>query len=92
MLEGILVDLVPMSQTFQDLEHKWNNSESVFFWSVGDRWVVTKAQVEAHQKERREEEEKRAIRAFIFGIQTKDGKPLGLFGSSGCITPTAWDC
>jgi RimJ/RimL family protein N-acetyltransferase len=79
MLEGILVDLVPMSQKFRDLEHRWNNSEAVFFWDVGNRWITSKAQVEARQKKRLEENEDND-EVVIFGVQTKNGTPIGLFG------------
>lgn len=80
MLEGILVDLVPFSKRFSDLEHRWNNSEAVFFWDIGNRWIRTKAEIERRQQERQEEDDGDDSRA-IFGIQTKDGTPMGLLGT-----------
>ncbi|MBN1202155.1 MAG: GNAT family N-acetyltransferase [Anaerolineae bacterium] len=80
MLEGLLVDLVPYGERFHKLEHEWHNNEGVFFWSMGDRWIETQAQIDAGQRERAEEAE-RGSKDVIFGVQTKDGTPIGLFGA-----------
>ncbi len=80
MLEGYLVDLVPFGKTFLDMEHKWLNNESTF-WSGGGEWrIVTKAQVEARHRQWAEERERRGDQGVSFGIQTKDGVPLGYIG------------
>lgn len=78
MLEGLLVDLVPYGQRFAEQDHRWWNNESVFWSSMGDRSVVTKAQAEAEHREWRESTEPHT--GVAFGVQTKDGKPLGYFG------------
>jgi RimJ/RimL family protein N-acetyltransferase len=78
MLEGLLVDLVPYGTQFQDLDHRWHNSEGVFYWAVGGRWFVTRRGVEEHHREQLEELERGNPRV-TFGIQTKAGTPIGLF-------------
>ncbi len=81
MLEGTLVDLVPYSQKFLDQEHRWNNnSDAVFFWDVGNRWFVSKASLERRQQERQDDRHRRETRV-VFGVQTKDGVPIGLLGT-----------
>jgi len=79
MLEGVLVDLVPYSARFTALEHEWLNGEGLFFWAMGGRWLATEAQVKSMQQERAEERAESDLRVF-FGVQTKDGTPIGLFG------------
>jgi RimJ/RimL family protein N-acetyltransferase len=79
MLEGVLVDLVPFGERFKVMEHRWYNSDGVYFWGVGDRWFRSKATVERHQK-RREENRAENENRVTFGVQTKDGTPIGLFG------------
>jgi len=79
MLQGLLVDLVPYSQKFLDQDHKWRNGPGVFFWAMGDQWVVTKANIEAAHR-RHAEQRERGGRRIMFGMQTKDGIPIGLFG------------
>lgn len=74
LAEGLLVDLVPYSQRFLDLEHRWLNDEGVFWWAVGGRWFATKAGLE---RERLEDDHQRHTQ---FGLQTKDGTPIGLVG------------
>ncbi len=77
MLEGLLVDLVPYNKAFADLEPAWRNSEVWFWASVGDRPVISKAQSKRQQEERAEWREQHGWHGAAFGIQTKDGKPLG---------------
>lgn len=79
MLEGVLVDLVPYSARFMAREHEWLNGEGVFFWAMGGRWLPTEAQVRTMQQERAEEGTQGNLRV-VFGVQTKDATPIGLFG------------
>lgn len=78
MFEGILVDLVPYNKQFKDLDHKWRNGPGVFFWAVGGRWFVTHRSMDEMHREMAEEHERGDTR-ILFGIQTKDGTPIGLF-------------
>ena len=73
-LEGLLVDLVPYGDEFKKMEHRWNNSEAVFWASVGERAVMSRASIERRQQERAESGPRHSV---WFGIRTKDGKPLG---------------
>lgn len=77
MIEGLLVDLVPYGTAFDKLEHRWHNNESWFWATAGDRWVQSRADLERNQRERREWVEHNRSQNVWFGIQTKDGKPLG---------------
>ncbi|HEX3051567.1 MAG TPA: GNAT family protein [Aggregatilineaceae bacterium] len=79
MLEGLLVDLVPFGERFMKLEHKWVNGPGVFYWAIGNHWLVTHAEMEAWQRERADDPQWQAQRVS-FGVQTKDGTPIGLFG------------
>jgi RimJ/RimL family protein N-acetyltransferase len=76
-LEGLLVDLVPYGKQFAELEHTWRNSEAWYWATAGDRWIVSKASIERQQQERAEWREKHGANSVWFGIQTKDGQPLG---------------
>jgi RimJ/RimL family protein N-acetyltransferase len=76
-LEGLLVDLVPYGDDFKKMEHRWNNSEAVFWASVGDRGLVSKASIERRQQERAERAESGPHHSVWFGIRTKDGQPIG---------------
>lgn len=77
MLEGLLVDLVPFGKKYEELEHKWRNGEAWFWATEGDRWFVTQANLERHRQERAEWRESHGTHNMWFGIQAKDGKPLG---------------
>ncbi|NDJ76783.1 MAG: GNAT family N-acetyltransferase [Chloroflexi bacterium] len=77
MLDGLLVDLVPWGARFQKLEHKWDNGPAQFWASAGDRSIVTRAALERWQQEHRERMENRPRHGVRFGIQTKDGLPIG---------------
>lgn len=79
MLEGLLVDLVPYSKPFEERHAEWMARESMFWASMGDRWFPTKASVERHQREHREREQHGPRLRVNFGIQAKDGTPLGSF-------------
>jgi RimJ/RimL family protein N-acetyltransferase len=85
MLEGLLVDLVPFGDRFMQMEHKWYNGEGVFYWTVGGRWFTTRADLEAWQRERADDPEWETKRV-TFGVQTKDGTPIGLFGINRLYT------
>jgi RimJ/RimL family protein N-acetyltransferase len=80
MLEGMLVDLVPYGKAFTDLEHKWRNNDASFFGSGGDRYFVTQASVQRMLQEWAEERDRGEDPGVAFGIQTKDGKPIGYMG------------
>ncbi len=81
MLEGLLVDLVPYGDRYLKLEYKWFNAEAVFFWTTGDRWIVSAAEL-AGWHEEREQDTARQVNRIVFGVQTKDGTPIGMFGIS----------
>ncbi|HML24534.1 MAG TPA: GNAT family protein [Aggregatilinea sp.] len=78
MLQGLLVDLVPYGQVYRDLEHTWRNHEASFWSSGGDRPIVTHAELRTHF-ERRAEYQNRPDAGVTFGVQTKDGTPIGFF-------------
>ncbi len=80
MLEGLLVDLVPLNKPFRDLEHKWRNAEASFWASGGERPIVTQNMLEAQYREWAEAKERGQATGVPFGIQAKDGTPLGYFG------------
>ncbi len=79
MLEGLLVDLVPYGKEFLEREPAWHNSEAWFWARVGDRMPVTAAAIQRHRQERAERQERHGSQGVMFGIRTKDGKPLGDF-------------
>jgi RimJ/RimL family protein N-acetyltransferase len=79
MLEGLLVDLVPRGKRFTDLEHKWRNSEASFWSSGGDRRIASQAQITAMLAHWDEERESGRWDNIAFGVQTKDGTPIGGF-------------
>ena len=79
MLEGLLVNLVPYGKTFQDLDHRWLNSEASFWSSGGERHFMSRAMTAARHAQWAEEAE-RPDDGVAFGVQTRDGKPLGFFG------------
>jgi len=77
ILEGLLVDLVPYGNRFLELEHRWHNGEAWFWATAGDYWFETKNQLQRMHQERRERLGEHPSHSVWFGIQTKDGKPLG---------------
>ncbi len=79
MFEGLLVDLVPYGERFMAREHDWFNGPGVYFWTMGGLWFVTQAGITAHQQERAEDRERGDMR-MTFGIQAKDGSPIGRIG------------
>ena len=78
LLEGLLVDLVPYGKRFNELEHGWRNNESWFWATVGERHTISRARIERRQTERAEWAEHGSL-SVMWGIQTKDGQPLGEF-------------
>ncbi len=78
MLEGLLVDLVPYGQAHQARDHAWWNNESSFWASMGEREIVSRAAVERRHREWVEPDQPRT--GVAFGVQTKDGTPIGYFG------------
>ena len=81
MLEGILVDLVPYGSVFEKMNHAWDANESSFWSSAGNRNFSTHASL-ARRREWRDSDEGARYREISvpFGIQSKDGKPLGYMG------------
>ncbi len=86
ILEGLLVDLVPFGARFEAREHDWLNGEGVFYWAVGGRWFVTQAGLERDRAEDRANTHL-ALKFVRFGVQTKDGTPIGLFGVNHLDSP-----
>lgn len=78
LLEGLLVDLVPYGRAFQAREHAWYNNESMFWASMGERELLTRARME--QQRREEAEADQPETGVTFGARTKDGTLIGLFG------------
>ena len=76
MLEGILVDLVPHGERFSAVERGWINSEASFWADAGDRPVWSQAFYEREMASRQE----RPSPSVHFGIQTKNGTPIGEIG------------
>jgi RimJ/RimL family protein N-acetyltransferase len=77
MLEGSLVDLVPYGDRVQEAVLRWVNSEAAFWAEAGDRPVLSQA---AHQRDVASGDEWLAEHPspdVWFGIQTKDGAPVG---------------
>ncbi len=77
MLEGLLVDLVPYGDRYLEQEHTWHNSEAWFWAEAGNRPLPTKAALRRGHEEWLEWREKHADYMVMFGIQAKDGTPLG---------------
>jgi RimJ/RimL family protein N-acetyltransferase len=86
-LTGLLVDLVPYGDKFLAREHHWLNGPAVFYWAVGGRWIVPKTEIKAMQQERRDERDQGDARQ-LWGVQTKDGTPIGLFGVNWVFEPS----
>jgi RimJ/RimL family protein N-acetyltransferase len=78
MLEGLLVDLVPYGEKFRAKDHAWRNNESRFWSGIGDRRFMSQAQIEAEHREWDDYEGSSS--GVAFGVQTKDGQPIGFMG------------
>ena len=79
MLEGLLVDLVPYGREFDAYEHAWLNGPGVYYWAMGGRWFMTHAMLQRWQHEDEAREHPNPSR-IEFGVRTKDGVPIGIFG------------
>ncbi|MCC6800018.1 MAG: GNAT family N-acetyltransferase [Anaerolineae bacterium] len=78
MFEGLLVDLVPYGKRFFALERTWRNNDSAFWSSGGDRHIVSRASIQRMADRWAEEAEQMGpSRGIMFGVQAKDGTPLG---------------
>ncbi|HEX3051568.1 MAG TPA: GNAT family protein [Aggregatilineaceae bacterium] len=77
MLDGLLVDLVPYGSRFWENDSRWWNNDSRFWGSMGNRFILSKAQIERVHQEWRDSPPETGV---PFGIQTKDGKPIGYIG------------
>lgn len=77
MLEGLLVDLVPFGERFLEQGPRWINSEATFWADAGDRPMRSKAAFRRRVEEGRERQAEHPSTGMWFGIQTKDGKPIG---------------
>ncbi|WP_119067194.1 GNAT family N-acetyltransferase [Aggregatilinea lenta] len=86
MLEGLLVDLVPYGDAYKRQEYHWRNSEAWFWATAGDRWFLSREHSERSQRERAERAEQHHWQGIMFGIQSKDGQPLGDIGM-GWVVP-----
>jgi RimJ/RimL family protein N-acetyltransferase len=71
MLQGLLVDLVPYDARFTARDLEWINGPMREWW--GQDGLITAAE----QERRREQRQLQPNRA-AFGIQTKDGRPIGM--------------
>ncbi len=85
MLEGLLVDLVPFGDRYVELEHKWRNNEAWFWATVGDRPFFTESSLKRRHQEHMEWAESHGSHNVMFGIQTKDGKPIGDIGMNWVV-------
>ncbi|MBN2305590.1 MAG: GNAT family N-acetyltransferase [Anaerolineae bacterium] len=85
MLEGLLVDLVPYGDRYKDRQHDWRNSEAWFWLDVGNREFATHASIERDYERYAERQAEHRSPNVTFGIQTKDGKPLGLMSLNWVI-------
>ncbi len=83
MLEGLLVDLVPYGDKFRAKDHDWWNNESHFWSGVGERWFTSQAKIDAEHREWDEYEG--PSYGVAFGVQTKDGTPIGFMGINGLL-------
>ncbi|MBI5959280.1 MAG: GNAT family N-acetyltransferase [Chloroflexi bacterium] len=86
MLSGLLVDLVPFDKTYQDLEHKWRNSEVSFWSSGGERRILTRSTIAAQWQRRAEDRTNNPAPPVTFGAQTKAGLLIGSFGVNWTMT------
>jgi ribosomal-protein-alanine N-acetyltransferase len=83
MLEGLLIDLVPYDARYKAREHDWHNGPGVYYWSMGGQWIVSQAEIDRHHREETGEPERPT--RLRFGMQTKDGTPIGLFGATWIV-------
>jgi RimJ/RimL family protein N-acetyltransferase len=72
-----LVDLVPSGERFDKQLAAWESGPAAFWADIGERHVKSQAQYEAMIHEWKEAGERLEVN---FGIQTKDGTPIGGIG------------
>ena len=77
MLEGHLVDLVPRTDDYVEIEAITVNAEAGFWSNAGSRPLVTQAAYHAFVDSSRERDADNPMRTIFFGIRTKDGTPIG---------------
>jgi RimJ/RimL family protein N-acetyltransferase len=87
MLEGLLVDLVPYGKLYRDKEYTWRNAEASFWASGGERYIMTRAALEAQFSGWAERRESDPSPGVSFGVQIKDGTPIG-YVSINWLQPT----
>ncbi|HEX3052096.1 MAG TPA: GNAT family protein [Aggregatilineaceae bacterium] len=80
ILHGLLVDMVPWNKAFDERDNHWENGIAEYWANGGERQVVSHAQTERGAQEWREQRAKGQVSGLGFGIQTKDGKPIGSMG------------
>ncbi len=73
-LEGLLLDLVPFDQRFLDRERAWINGPMREWW--GQDGLLSEATHERRVEYRESQPREKSAR---FGMETKDGVPIGLF-------------
>ncbi len=80
MLEGILVDLVPYGDAYFERVPAWENGPAGYWGSAGNRPLLSKATAKRWHQEWVESLDKRGDQRIEFGVQTKDGTPIGQMG------------
>ncbi|MEB2287073.1 MAG: GNAT family protein [Anaerolineae bacterium] len=81
MLEGLLVNLVPYGKEFLERDHRWMNNQASFWSGGGERHFMTQAMIAARHAQWAEESgDINDELGVAFGVQSKDGTPLGYFG------------
>ncbi|HML24540.1 MAG TPA: GNAT family protein [Aggregatilinea sp.] len=90
MLEGILVDLVPYGETYFNRIPEWENSIAAYWGSAGDRPILSKATGKRWYQEWVESLDKRGDQRIEFGVQTKDGTPIGQMGINWMSPTHRW--
>ncbi len=80
MLYGLLVDLIPFGKRIIDPMPKWVMGPGGWWGDGGNREIFSQAAFDRWQQERQEEVEQGKVSGISFGIQTKDGTPIGDMG------------
>jgi RimJ/RimL family protein N-acetyltransferase len=78
VLTGLLVDLVPSGERFDNQVAAWESGPALFWADGGERYIKSQAQFEGMIREWKEEADK--TQTVEFGIQTKDGRLIGGIG------------
>ena len=71
------MDMVPLNKRYADLMHKWENSEAAFWGDMGDRQFFSRAMLQNRWQQRMERLQQPNSPFVRFGMQTKDGQPIG---------------